>query len=407
MTDPPLFVPDTNLYKNRDAVKDSYTPTTIVGRDTEVEKYQTALQPVINGEEPDNIFIYGKTGVGKTAVTNYLLRELTNSAEQFDVALTILKINCEGSNTSYQAAIRLVNQLRNPQDHLSQAGHAEWKVYEAFWDELDAIGGTILIVLDEIDNIDDDRLLYQLSRARSDNNVEQCKLGVIGISNDLTYRDQLAAEVTSSLSEKSVFFPPYNATELEAVLQQRADIAFQEDALNDSVIRLCAAFGAQDAGDARKAISLLRETGDLARNESAERITDSHIRTAQQKLEIEEVVTGIEENLSENEQLVLYALTTLDAESDTPTRTRHIYERYCELAAVAGAREVSNRRIHDFLSDLEGLNIIDSTQRTGGPDGTYNEHMVIHDIEDVLRGLNELVDRVGVHTSVTQYVDQD
>jgi cell division control protein 6 len=362
--------------------------------------------PVINGEEPDNIFIYGKTGDGKTAVTNYLLRELASSATRFDVDLTILQINCEGSNTSYQAAIRLVNHVRNPQNHLSQAGHAEWKVYEALWEALDQLDGTVLIVLDEVDNISDDRLLYQLSRARSDNNVEQSKLGVIGISNDLTYRDQLTAEVKSSLSEKSVFFPPYDATELKAVLRQRADIAFKDDALVDGVIRLCAAFGSQDAGDARKAISLLREAGDLARNDSADHVTETHIRTAKQKIEIEEVVTGIEQNLAQNEQLVLYALATFAAECDTPVRTRRIYERYCDLAQTAGAREVSNRRVHDFLGDLEGLNVIDSEQRTGGPDGTYNEHSLVHSVEEVLRGLTDLVDQVGVHHSVTQYVDQ-
>lgn len=403
----PLFQPDTNIYENRDAVKDSYTPDDIVGRDDEIDEYMQALQPVINGEEPDNIFVYGKTGVGKTASTDFLRNELERSADHYQVDLTIIKINCEGSNTSYQAAIRLVNELRAPSDQLSQAGHAEWKVYESLWEEFDKIGGTVLLILDEIDNIEDDRLLYQLSRARTEGNVENCKLGVIGISNDLSFRDRLAAEVRSSLSEKAVFFPPYDAGELQDVLKQRADIAFQNDALEDGVLRLCAAYGAQDAGDARKAITLLREAGDLARSKNADIVTEATVKCAREKLNVEEVVTGIEQNLSENEQLTLYALTTIAAEDESPARTRRVYERYSSLANTAGRDPVSNRRVHDFLDELEGLNISRSFQRTGGPDGTYNEHELVQDVEDVLRGLTEVIDTVGIHNAVTHHVDSE
>lgn len=41
-----------------------------------------------------------------------------------------------------------------------------------FWEELDNIGGTILLVLDEIDNVEDpDDILYQISRARKNRNI--------------------------------------------------------------------------------------------------------------------------------------------------------------------------------------------------------------------------------------------
>lgn len=400
----PLFTPDTSVYENRDAVKDSYSPDKIVGRDDEIEDYMQSLQPVINGEEPDNIFVYGKTGVGKTAVTEYLTSELSQSASHYDIELSILKISCKGANTSYQTAIRLVNECRSSNEQLSQAGHAEWKVYEALWEELDALGGTILIVLDEIDNIRDDELLYQLSRARGENNVTECKLGVIGISNELTYRDRLNAEVRSSLGEKTVFFPPYDATELRDVLQRRANLAFKEGALSPGVLQLCAAFGAKDSGDARKAITLLRESGDLARNENAEQVTEDHVQRARETVEIEEVVEGIGENLSENEQLTLYALATLTAQSATPSRTRRVYERYTQLANAAGREPVSNRRIRDFLAELESMNIVQQQQRSGGTNGNYNEHELVHDVGDVLRGLTEILEAVGVHDSVTQYV---
>jgi len=154
-----LFEPDDSLFKDRDTLKETYVPNTIVGRDKEIEQYQASLQPVINGEHPDNIFIYGKTGVGKTAVTRYLLNELEGSAEQYDVPLSVVYLNCKGLNTSYQTAIGLVNRLKSEEEKMAETGHPESRVYRSLWDELDALQSTVLIVLDEIDYIDDDTLL--------------------------------------------------------------------------------------------------------------------------------------------------------------------------------------------------------------------------------------------------------
>jgi cell division control protein 6 len=53
-----MFERDTEIYQNRDALRGDYQPDTLVGRDTELERYKTALQPVINGEQPNNIFLY-------------------------------------------------------------------------------------------------------------------------------------------------------------------------------------------------------------------------------------------------------------------------------------------------------------------------------------------------------------
>ena len=307
------FEPDDSLYTNRDSLSEDYTPETIVGRDNEISKYHAALQPVINGEQPSHIFLYGKTGVGKTAVTRYLLQQLERDADEYDIDLSVAFLNCEGMNSSYQVAVNLVNRLRPTSDHIANTGYPQHEVYEFLWNELDEIGGTTILVLDEVDNIgDDDSILYQIPRARSNGNIAEAKVGIIGISNDLAFRDNLSAKVRSSLCEKSISFPPYDAGELRAVLRQRADTAFHDGALADDVIPLCAAYGAQDAGDARKALDLLREAGDLARSDGANEITTDHVKQARDALEREELLDGIAD-LADHEQLVLYALTTLEA----------------------------------------------------------------------------------------------
>ncbi|MFC7143061.1 orc1/cdc6 family replication initiation protein [Halosimplex aquaticum] len=400
------FEPDDSLYRNRDSLSEEYTPAEIVGRDSELQKYHSALQPVINGESPDNIFLYGKTGVGKTAATNFLLKQLQEDTERFDIELTVIDVNCEGLSSSYQVAINLVNKLRSPENQLSKTGHPQYEVYEYLWEAIDELGGTVLIVLDEVDNIgEDDSILYQIPRARSNGNVTNARLGIIGISNDLAFRENLSPKVRSSLCDRNISFPPYDAGELEAVLQQRADVAFHDGALDDEVIPLCAAYGAQDAGDARKALDLLRGAGDFARAEEADVVTGDHVRRSREEIEREEVMDGIAD-LADHQQLTVYALATLEAEGNTPARSQLVYQRYETLcdSAVKDAR--TSRRVRDFLADLESLSITTSgRQNTGAEGGQYREHQLQHDLPTVLSAMSELIRRVGVHHSIEDAIE--
>lgn len=401
------FTPDDSLYRDRDKLSEDYTPDEIVGRDEEIERYHTALQPVINGEDPNNIFLYGKTGVGKTAVTRYLLEQLEQDAGSYEVDLTTVELNCEGLTSSYQVAIRLVNHFRGPEDQLSNTGHPMYEVLSQLWDALDEVGGTVLIVLDEVDNIgNDDSLLYQLPRARSNGNVSEARVGVIGISNDLAFRENLRPEVKSSLAETNIRFPPYDANELKKVLNQRADVAFYDDALTDDVVPLCAAYGAKDGGDARKALDLLRAAADRARSDDAQTVTRDHVENARRELEREEVMDGIAD-LADQHKLALYALASLQAEGEAPARSREIYERYTSLCEVSTRESRTARRVRDFLQEIEGLGITTSTRHNDGlSGGQYRAYEIDYSVEMVLAAMSDLIQEVGVHEAVRDTVEK-
>lgn len=77
------FTPNDAIFENREALLEEWTPDSLVGRDKELTRYHAALQPVINNETPSNVFLYGKSGVGKTAATRYLLRTLERDAPTY------------------------------------------------------------------------------------------------------------------------------------------------------------------------------------------------------------------------------------------------------------------------------------------------------------------------------------
>lgn len=308
-----------NIFRNKDALGESYQPKQIEERDEEIEEYMDALQPVVDGWEPNDIFLYGSTGVGKTAVTDYLLGQLQNDVADYDdVDLSVISLNCKTLNSSYQVAVQLVNKSRPTGGELSSTGYPQQTVFKKLYDELEAIGGTILIVLDEIDSIGGrDELLYELPRARANDNLDKAKVGVIGISNDFKFREQLDPRVQDTLCERELQFPPYDAPELENILDSRAEIAIAENAVEQGVLNYCAALAARDSGSARQALDLLRLAGEIAENREADVITHGHVEDAQSRLEQERVEEGMRQ-LTTHGRLALLAVIAKAAKDETP-----------------------------------------------------------------------------------------
>lgn len=401
-----MFERDMEIYRNRDALREDYHPDELVGRDEELERYKTALQPVINGEQPNNIFLYGKTGVGKTAGTRYLLDHLIEDAAQYDdIELTVKILNCDGLSSSYQIATRLVNKFRDESNQISTTGYPRATVYDMLWKELDECGGTIIIVLDEVDHIEDDSILYQLPRARANGNLSDAKIGIIGISNDFSFRDNLSPKVKSSLCEEELQFPAYNAQELIEILSQRAEVAFHDGVINDGVIRLCAAYGAKDAGDARQSLDLLMKAGDIARDQETDVVTDELVRKARDELERGRIREGIS-GLTQHGHLVLYALLTLEEQDETPVRSRDIRPRYTSFAEQVGVDPLVPRRMRDHLGELSMLGIVSAVERNEGRrGGTYREYSLDMDVDIVLEALEDTVSEVGIHESISELAE--
>lgn len=361
-----------NIFEFKDALGESYRPEEIEERDEEIQEYMNALQPVVDGWEPNNIFLYGNTGVGKTAVTEYILDVLRDDVEEYDdVDLSIIMLNCKTLNSSYQLAVSLVNKLRPAGGEISSTGFPQQAVFKKLYAELEKLGGVVLVVLDEIDSIGDrDELLYELPRARSNGHLESTKVGIVGVSNDLKFRERLGPRVQDTLCEREIQFPPYDAGELKNILRSRADIAVVDGAIEEGVVSFCAANAARDSGSARQALDLLRLGGEIAENEGDDRILEDHVRSARSKLEQERVEEGMRD-LTAHGRLALLAVVSKAAKDETPCRTRHLYEEYSTLCNSSGTEPLAQRSIHNHLSDLRMFGILTAHDNRSGSRGNY------------------------------------
>lgn len=397
------FTRDDPIFHDEAVLRDNYQPTELLERDNELTEYQDALRPVINAAPPKNIFLYGQTGVGKTIATKMVLNQLQKDQENYDdLEVKVVHLNCKSAKSSYQVSVDLVNKFRGPDNLIPSTGYPTSRVFQMLWQHLNELDAThALIVLDEIDSIGtDDDILYELPRANDNDHVDDTLVGVIGISNDFTFRDNLSARVKDSLCDEEIHFPPYDANQLRRILEQRADKAFRDDVVNDDVIPLGSAFAAQESGSARQALKLLYKAGDLARSEDADTVMERHLREARNVIERSKVQDELEQ-LPTQSQLTLYSLWSLDQEGETPCKRNQIYDRYTRVAEAVDADVVTDRTIHDRISQLRLKGFLEYDERNEGlHGGSYYQYSLSvrpEIVEEALRDASRLSDLFNWH----------
>ncbi len=369
------------LYDDIDALEpdtETYRPKDLPEREDELDELHSALEPIARGGTPRDVLIYGPTGQGKTHGVKLKTDQLQEWADRNDVDLTTVNVQCKGSDKSYNVLTLLVKQLREVRFGPGvdkPVGHQRKTLVEMAFEEMEEIGGTILVVLDEIDAIgEDDYILYELPRA----NLDDAKLGVIGITNDLQFRDNLDADVRSSLGKREITFHPYDANQLKNILARRAVkalrdtefegseekfTALESGVLKDDVIPLCAAFAAQDTGDARQGLRLLSRSVELSKKENDEIVTESHVRKAKAGIERDRVGQSIR---AETTQRKLALLTVVEAaeNGETPAETSDLYEKYSDYCEAIDADNYIDHTFREKLNDLEHSGLLEKN-RTG------------------------------------------
>ncbi|MEZ3145487.1 Cdc6/Cdc18 family protein [Halobaculum sp. MBLA0143] len=378
------LTPGDGIFHDEDALRDHF-PERILERDEKLAEYQNKFKEVVRNKRPRNVFVYGPTGVGKTIGTKAVLQNIEESIEAFgyedsrfvEPSLRTVHLECKDLNTSYQVAAHLLNLLRveSDGDQISTTGYPEGEIYRMLFDELRRVPEThVLIALDEIDNIgDNDNILYKLPRCNNDNSATyvdpvETKVGVIGITNDGTFRDSLDPRAKSTLCDQEVHFPPYDANELKTILQDRAEVAFHDGVLSNDAVPLTAALAAQRSGYARTALNLLYEAADKARSEGDGVVEAEHVHAAEERIQQGAIVEEVQ-GLSMHGKLIAYAMLRLEEGEELPAKIDEAYAWYEQYASEVDVDPVTSRTVHNTLNDLMVNGIVNSTEVNRGRSG--------------------------------------
>ena len=347
----------TQIIKNKDVLRHDYLPPKLPHREEQIHYLGEIVAPVLKRDRCSNVFIYGKTGTGKTAVAKYVLSRLYERAQSLGVPFQICYVNCRLAGTEYRILASVCSALNVK---VPFTGLAVGEIFDRFKVALDKEASLLIVVLDEIDELvkaRGDMLLYELTRINE--SLSRSKVSLVGISNDLMFKDLLDPRVLSSLSEEEIVFRPYNAAELYDILFERCSIAFFEQALPEGAVNLCAALAAAEHGDARRALDMLRVAGELAEREAAVEITEEHIRSAEKRIEHDRIIDAMK-NLTPHSKLVLVSVYLLNKENISSAITGDIYEIYQELCELTTYTALTQRRVSGLISELDIIGLLNS-----------------------------------------------
>ena len=289
------FLDKDSLFLNKKALQETYTPETLLHRDSEIKKIAEILAPCLRNEKPSNLFIYGTTGTGKTVSMKYIIHQLMAIANEREISFKALYVNCKikkVADTEYRLIAQFIRELGR---EIPPTGLPTDEVYNIFFKVLDEKKQNILLVLDEVDYLvkkTGDEVLYNLTRINTE--LKNSQLSIVGISNNVVFINSLDPRVKSSLSEEQILFSTYNAIQLQHILRDRAKIAFKKEVLEEGVIEKCAAYAAHEHGDARRALELLRVAGEIAERNNFDKVKLGDIDEAEEKIEKDRIIELVE-----------------------------------------------------------------------------------------------------------------
>lgn len=385
-----------SVFTDKNKISPHYAPEELPFRENEINEISALLAQTIRDKKADNLFVYGKTGSGKTVTVKHVTSRLVSFAKEKNALVESIYVNCRTHNSKYRVMLKL-NQELCPNDNFLGFSYAF--VYENLLSHCNNTGKQLIIVLDEVDLVKDlDDLIYALCRGNDE--LAKGGMSIIGISNNVFFKERLDPRTKSSLCEKEMVFKPYNARELKEILKQRALLSFKENTVQESALNCAAAIAAQESGDARTAVMLLQRAGEIADEKNSLKVGFEEVEHAKKRVE-EEITYSLISSLPEQQKLVLQAIAWLSSQKkgvqgfNVNPKTANalfsgeIYDSYCSQAKELGFSTISARWFQEIINELEMYGFITTMQSGKGIRGNTRLIRLAHDPNSILRAIKK------------------
>lgn len=338
-----------SLFKNEDALDYEFVPKLLPYREQQQRTIAAGIKPLLQGRTGRNFFIFGAPGIGKTAATRWVLRDLEEQTEE----VYTLYVNCWQKNTSYKILVELCQQLgyqftqnKNVDDLLNIVKNIVNKKMA-------------VIVLDEADKLQELDIVYNLLN-------ELYKKTVVLITNYKEWHSKLEPRITSRLQAEEIEFQTYNYSETAGILKHRTEYAFvantwEEEAMQTVVKQ------AFEMKDIRAGIYLLREAGRIAEEQSSKKVLTEHAQKAVEKLP--EFSPNMPDKLDSVAQEILEMV-----KNNSGKKIGDLYLLYREKN-----KDIIYKTFQRRVEQLERGKFIETTKVVGGKEGTTT---ILHSINE-------------------------
>lgn len=351
-----------SIFKDRNIFSKSYIPKKILFRDEEIQNFVYNLSTIKHSSRPNDTMLYGKRGTGKTLTARYVTGELEKTTSD----VKVYNINLRNKDTNFKAWKEIARNVLG----IDVLGRDAVYISHQVFDFISTINQKyIIFVLDEIDEVKVgyDGLLYFLLRPYEvSSNLDGKEISNIFITNNMNYPQNLSEGTSSSFKTIDRYaYLPYNAIQLKGILRERAELGLEPNVYNEEILSLCAAFGAQEHGDARETIKLLAKSAELAEKDKSQNITTNHVRSARDAVEFDGITKVLNTLPLQQKILALscvrdYKRSIKNKPPDDKSKSVTIYNEYQSICVNLGIEPLSYRRINDYFNELETLGLINT-----------------------------------------------
>jgi len=325
---------------------------------------------------PPMIRVFGGTGCGKTVTVRSVLEGF--SRYRGDV-FRFFYVNLKECRTVFSAGNAVLCAICGRRVPVNLGLD---RVFMEIWSEVKALKSKtgklfICLVLDEVDAIfldkhfDPSDFFYRFLRHQTFLEDSDIKICLVTITNNAGVLEDLDGRVKSSMGSEMILFPSYSIEELKEVLSHRLDAAFKPGVVEDEAVECCAVFASLKTCDARKAIDLLRVSGEIA-NEQKGKVTLDCVLDAVPRVEKDWVRNMLKSLPIYSASILGYiAFLTLKMGKISTGELYGVYRR----GKVGGSqlKKLSERRVLDIVNDLETVGLISTWNVSRGRKGYGKE----------------------------------
>ncbi len=359
---------DESVFRDEHVFEIDHVPETFSHRESQMESLKYALRPAVRGSRPLNVIARGPPGTGKTTAVQILFDELRAQTE-----VQAVRVNCQVDSTRYAVFSRLFAEIFEYEPPSS--GISFKKLFSQITDRLVDDDEVLVVALDDVNYLfyesEASDTLYSLLRAHEAHSG--AKIGVIGVSSDLDLDviESLDTRVQSVFRPEEVYFNKYDEPEIVDILRARARRGFHDDVVGPGILDRVAELTAEQGGDLRVGIDLLRRAGMNAEMRASRTVERTDVEAAYDKSKYVHLSRRLRE-LSDSES----ALVSVIADHDGK-KAGDIYEAFQEETGLGYTR------YSEIINKLDQLGIIDATYTDVEGRGRSRELTLAYDAEAV------------------------
>lgn len=314
-----------------------YVPNRLPHRQKEQKEVARAIKPLIKGRKGKNLFIFGRSGIGKTVTVRKVLNELADYTQKVLSAY----INCWDNPTSHTMIEKLVKEIGAPYTPGKGAGQLLEVVEEKLRDQKG-----LVVAFDEVDKGRSTEALYRLY------NRFENKLSMILITNNRDFLSKLDPRLKGRLTLKELYFSPYGREEIKDILERRVKTALGKGKIEKKAFEKIVD-KTKEVEDVRVGLYLLLTSGENAEASNRKKIVVEDVNEALDGFSKEDFITS-SSKLNKEQELIVKTVREKEGEV-----TGDFYERYQENGG-----KLSPRSFRRYLRRLEDLGFL-KLERTG------------------------------------------